>query len=39
MVLWKYANGRTQIQVSLKEEVSALDEVVVIGYGTTKNEI
>lgn len=30
------ANGRTQIQVSLKEEVSALDEVVVIGYGTTK---
>jgi len=29
-------NGKTQIQVSLKEENNALNEVIVIGYGTIK---
>lgn len=29
-------NGRTQIDVTLKEDISELDEVVVIGYGTQK---
>lgn len=29
-------NGRTAIEVTLKEEMKQLDEVVVIGYGTAK---
>ncbi|PKB16468.1 TonB-dependent receptor [Flavobacterium sp. 5] len=29
-------NGRTQIKVALKEENNALNEVIVIGYGTIK---
>lgn len=29
-------NGRTQINVTLKEEESVLDEVVVVGYGAVK---
>ncbi|MBC2844652.1 SusC/RagA family TonB-linked outer membrane protein [Winogradskyella flava] len=31
-------NGRTTIDIVLEEDVSALDEVVVIGYGTQKKE-
>jgi TonB-linked SusC/RagA family outer membrane protein len=31
-------NGRTTIDVTLEEDVAALDEVVVIGYGTQKKE-
>ena len=30
--------GLTQIDVALKEDIQALDEVVVIGYGTVKKE-
>ncbi|MDD7885451.1 TonB-dependent receptor [Flavivirga sp. 57AJ16] len=29
-------NGQTQVNVSLQEDVSSLDEVVVVGYGTQK---
>jgi outer membrane receptor protein involved in Fe transport len=29
-------NGQTQINITLQEQLSALDEVVVVGYGTQK---
>ncbi|RAV28176.1 TonB-dependent receptor [Sinomicrobium soli] len=29
-------DGRTEVQVALREDVSALEEVVVVGYGTQK---
>ena len=32
-------NNRTQIDISLKEDVSSLDEVVVVGYGTQKKSV
>ncbi|MBC3758647.1 TonB-dependent receptor [Hyunsoonleella sp. SJ7] len=31
-------NGQTTINVSLEEDVAALDEVVIVGYGTQKKE-
>ncbi|GAA4950680.1 TonB-dependent receptor [Algibacter agarivorans] len=31
-------DGRTTIDVSLEEDIAALDEVVIIGYGTQKKE-
>ena len=31
-------NGRTTINVELSEDVQALEEVVVIGYGTSKSK-
>lgn len=31
-------DGRSTIEVALKEDVAALDEVVVVGYGTQKRE-
>ncbi|MEW4925454.1 TonB-dependent receptor [Algibacter sp. 2305UL17-15] len=31
-------NGQTQIDVSMKEDAAALDEVVVVGYGTQKRK-
>lgn len=32
-------NGQTNLNIKLKEDVSSLDEVVVIGYGTQKKEL
>lgn len=32
-------NGRTTVRISLKEEMSDLDEVIVIGYGTQKKKL
>ena len=35
----KLASGQKTVQIHLKEDSQALDEVVVVGYGTQKKRI